>query len=144
MLPEGFRWIVEEDCNQEFKCFHPKMDEYRLFDYYLCSQDTNSLVIVREVEGRIAGVAYLTVRRDHIMVERLARNKLFNYPGAGSNLLRVIENEVAPQLGIHEVRLEAFPHVVDHYDRKLGYEEDGNPYVDREWGRLTPKRKLLA
>ena len=119
------------------------MDEYTLIDYFMWSKDDDSLVIVREVDGRNAGVVYLTVHESHIMVEMLARNKLLDYPGAGSNLLRVIENEVAPQLGIHEVKLEALPHVVSHYDTVLGYEEYENTYIDKEWGELTPKRKLL-
>ena len=142
-LPEGFHWIVEQDCKEDFKCFHSKMDEYTLFDYFRWSQENDSLVIVREIEGKVAGVVYLTVHESYIMIEMLARNKLLAYPGAGSNLIRLVEKSVAPQLGIREVRLHAMPHIVDHYDNVLGYEEYGNQYADKEWGELTPKRKLL-
>ncbi len=101
------------------------------------------MVIVREVEGQVAGVQYLTVHSGYIMLEMLARNKLLQYPGAGGDLVRVVERVVAPQLDISEIRMEALKHVVRYYDDVLGYEEIGNAYEDREWGPLTPKGKLL-
>ncbi len=145
-LPEGlgFRWIVEEDCDQDFKCCEPRMDRYTLADYYQWSKEANSLVIVREVEERIVGILYLTAHQSYIMVEMLARNKLLNYPGTGANLLRVVERSVAPQLGVKEVRLEALSDVVAYYDDELGYAEYGIPFSDGEWGELTPKRKLIS
>ncbi len=74
----------------------------------------------------------------------LARNKLLESPGAGGDLVRVVERVVAPQLGKNEIRLEAPEGVVSYYDETLGYEEYDVPYEDRDWGLLTPKRKLQA
>lgn len=119
------------------------MDRYSLRDYYEWSLGTDALVIVREVEGLVAGVQYLTVHGSFIMLEMLARNKLLDYTGAGGDLVRVVERVIAPQLGITEIRMEALQHVVKYYDDVLGYEETGKPYKDPEWGMLTPKRKLL-
>jgi hypothetical protein len=119
------------------------MDRYALRDYYGWSLDSDALVIAREIEGQIAGVQYLTVHPGFIMLEMLARNKLVGYPGAGGDLVRVVEKVVAPQLGIAEIRMEALQYVVAYYDDVLGYEEYGVPYRDKEWGVLTPKRKLL-
>ena len=93
--------------------------------------------------GKVAGVLQLTVHDDYIMIEMVARNKLLDYPGVGSNLIRVVERYVATQLGIREVRLEALPELVRFYDDVLGYEEYGKPYPDDDWKELTPKRKLL-
>jgi hypothetical protein len=65
------------------------------------------------------------VHTGYIMLEMLARNKLLQYPGAGGDLVRVVERSVAPQLGISEIRMEALQHVVRYYDDILGYEESG-------------------
>jgi len=120
------------------------MDRYSLGDYYRWSLESSALVIVREIEGQVAGVQYLTVHPDHIMLEMLARNKLLSYVGTGGDLVRVVERVVAPQLGITEIRMEALQEVVSYYDDTLGYEEYTTPYVYPEWGLLTPKRKMLA
>ncbi|MDG6966176.1 MAG: hypothetical protein JRN58_00845 [Nitrososphaerota archaeon] len=119
------------------------MDKYPLRQYYEWSLEPEALVIVREVESRVAGVQYLMVHGGYIMLEMLARNKLLQYPGAGGDLVRVVERVVAPQLGITEIRMEALQHVVRYYDDVLGYEESGKSYRDPEWGLLTPKRKFL-
>lgn len=119
------------------------MDTYTLGQYYEWSLEPDALVIVREVEGHLAGVQFITVHRGYLMLEMLARNKLLDYPGAGGDLVRVVERVVAPQLGILEIRMEALQHVVRYYDDVLGYEESGRSYRDPEWGLLTPKRKLL-
>jgi hypothetical protein len=142
-FPEGFRPLREEDINQPFSCREPRMDRYTLEDYFKWNNDPNSLVIMREIEGKVAGVIYLTVHPRYIMLEMLARNKLLDYPGVGGDLVRVVERVVAPQLCITEIRMEALQHVISYYDNKLGYEEYGEPYQDSEWGLLTPKRKLL-
>ncbi len=119
------------------------MDRFSLSDYFDWSQEPDSLVIVREIENRVAGVLYLTVN-EYITIEMVARNKLLDYVGVGGDLIRVVERYVAPQLGVMEVRLEALPHVVEYYDYFLGYSEYDAPYIHQEWGHLIPKRKLLA
>jgi hypothetical protein len=119
------------------------MDGYSLGDYRR-SLESGALVIVREIEGQVAGVQYLTVYPDHIMLEMLARNKLLSYVGTGGDLVRVVELVVAPQLGITEIRMEALQEVVSYYDDTSGYEEHATPYVYPAWGLPTPKRKMLA
>ena len=101
------------------------------------------LVIVREIEGRIAAVIYVTMHDEYIMVEMLARNKLLPYVGAAADLIRLVERYVAQRLGIDGIRMEALQHVVGYYDNVLEYEEYSTPYRDREWEMLTPKRKRL-
>jgi hypothetical protein len=142
-LPEGFRLIRREDVDKEFSCLEPRMDRYPLRQYYEWGLEPDALVIIREVEGQVAGVQYLTVRSGYIMLEMLARNKLLQHPGAGGDLVRVVERVLAPQLGIYEIRMEALHHVIRYYDDVLGYEEMGKSYRDPEGGLLTPKRKLL-
>ena len=105
------------------------MDRYSLGDYYRWSLESSAPVIVREIEGQVAGVQYLTVYPYHIMLEMLARNKLLSYVGTGGDLVRVVELVVAPQLGITEIRMEALQEVVSYYDDTLGYEEYATPYV---------------
>ena len=61
-LPEGFRLIRREDVDKEFSCLEPRMDRYPLRKYYEWGLGPEALVIVREVEGQIAGVQYLTVQ----------------------------------------------------------------------------------
>jgi hypothetical protein len=68
------------------------------------------------------------VHAGSIMLEMLARNRLLQYPGAGGDLVRVVERSVAPQLGITEIRMEALQEVAGYYDDVLGYEECGKPY----------------
>ncbi len=64
-LPEGFRLIQRGDIGKEFSCGEPRMDRYSLRQYYEWSLEADALVIVREVEGRVAGVQYLTVSDRH-------------------------------------------------------------------------------
>jgi hypothetical protein len=142
-LPDGFRPIRREDISQKFNCGEPRMDRYTLRQYYDWSLEPDALVIVREIEGAVAGVLYMTAHGGYIMLEMLARNKLLDYSGTGGDLVRAIERVVAPQLGVTEIRMEALQHVVRYYDDALGYEETGRSYRDPEWGLLTPKRKLL-
>ena len=104
------------------------MDGHSLQDYYEWSHEANALLIVRDIEGRVAGAQYLTVQPGYITIEMLTRNKLLEYPGAGGELVRVVERVPAPQLGVTEIRMEALQHVVDYYDDTLGYEERAAPY----------------
>ena len=143
-LPNGFRWIREDDASVKFKCDEPRMDRYSLYDYYCWSLEADSLVIVQDVEGSLVGVLQLTIHKNYLTIEMVARNKLFNYPGVGLNLIKVVELYVAPQLRIREVRLEALQELVPYYDDTLGYHEYIAAYYDEAWGYLTPKRKFLA
>ena len=146
-LPDGYRWITEDDVFKEFDCFDPRMKKYSLADYYQWSLKTNALVLVREVENKIFGVAYLTVTKDYLMLEMLARNSLEDSQGSGENMLRVIFNVICVKLSISEVRLEAIQGAVFYYDEylieNLRFKEYDKPYFDEEWGMLTPKKKMV-
>ncbi|MGI0063158.1 MAG: hypothetical protein ACREBA_11970, partial [Nitrosotalea sp.] len=59
-LPDGFRYIEHDDTTKDLKSFVSEMDRYTLEDYYQWSLEDNSLVIIREVEGKISAVAHVT------------------------------------------------------------------------------------
>jgi hypothetical protein len=60
-LPYGFRYIEYTDTTKDLKSFVPEMDMYALLDYYQWGLEPNSLVIIREVEEKIAAVAHVTI-----------------------------------------------------------------------------------
>ncbi len=76
------------------------------------------------------------------MIVMIGRNILTGFSGVGTRLMALAEN-VGRQLGKKEIRLESLDTVVKWYDDILGYEEYDEPYDDKEFGRLTPKRKLV-
>lgn len=118
------------------------MDRYVLRDYYQWSLEPNELVILYEKEKKLAGIIELTVHDDYIMIVMVGRNILTGFSGVGTRLMALAEN-VGRQLGKKEIRLESLDTVVKWYDGILGYEEYDEPYDDKEFGRLTPKRKLV-
>lgn len=70
-LPYGFRYIKHTDTKRSLKSFVPEMDRYTLEYYYQWSLEPNSLVVLREVEEKIAAVAHVTIHHDHVMLEML-------------------------------------------------------------------------
>jgi predicted GNAT family N-acyltransferase len=142
-LPFGFRYINEDDVTNDLKSFVAEMDKYVLEDYYSWSLDENSLVIIREIEEKIAAVALVTLHDDHLMLEMLARNKLHSYHGSAGDLVILVEKLIAPHYGKKEIRLEAMEHILKYYSQR-GYEIYGKPYHDDNWGDLTPMRKRLV
>ncbi len=142
-LPDGFRYVTYHDTAHDLKSFVSEMDRYTLEDYYQWSQDPDSLVIIREIEEKIAAVVLVTVHDDYLMVEMLVRNKLHSYRGAAGDLVILVERLIAPYYGKSQVRLEAMSQVVTYY-RSRGYEIFGKPYNDDNWGELTPMRKRLG
>jgi N-acetylglutamate synthase-like GNAT family acetyltransferase len=118
------------------------MDRYILRDYYQWNLLPNDLVILYEMEGHFAGIIEITIHDDHIMIEMVGRNVLVAAKGVGTKLMSLVEN-IARQLGIEEIRLESLDSVVEWYDGSLGYEEYTEASYDADFGRLTPKRKLI-
>ena len=92
----------------------------------------------------IVAVMHFTVHNTYIVLEMLARNKAYGHPGAGGDLIRLLEWKLAPTLGIQEIQMEAMAQVVKYYDDDLGYVHYGEPFEDPDWGRLTPKMKRLV
>jgi len=142
-LPARFRFIGEEDANQRFQTGDTRMDRYTLRDYFQWSLLPNDLVIIHVVEGNVAGLVEITARDDYITVEMLGKNTLIEATGVGTKLMSLVEN-IARQLGVSQIRLEALDSVVSWYDDVLGYEEYDDVIYDAEFGRLTPKKKVIA
>lgn len=141
-LPDGFRYIVYHDTKHDLKSFVPEMDRYTLEWYYQWSLERNSLVIIREIEEKIAAVAHVTIHDDHVMLEMLVRNKLYSYSGSAGDLVILVEKLIAPHYGKNEVRLEALNDIVSYYGAR-GYEIYDKSYHDDDWGDLTPMKKRL-
>lgn len=141
-LPYGFRYIEYADTTKDLRSFVPEMDRYALLDYYQWSLEPNSLVIIREVEEKIAAVAHVTIHEDHVMLEMLVRNKLHSYHGSAGDLVVLVEKLISPHYGKKQVRLEAMEHIVKYYSGR-GYEVYGKSYRDVTWGDLTPMKKRL-
>lgn len=142
-LPDGFRFLREEDSAQPFQTGDSRMDRYGLRDYFRWSFLPNDLVIIYEVGEKIAGLVEVTVYDDHIAVEMLGRNILVGATGVGTKLMNLVEN-IARQLGIGEIRLEALDGVVGWYDEVLSYREYADVYYDADFGKLTPKKKSIS
>jgi hypothetical protein len=144
-FPRGIRLIKEDDIRKHIKSFVPEMDKFTLEDYYKWSLEENSLVIVREMEENIAGVLWLTVHNDYIMIETVVRNKELAYSkGAGGDLVKAVETVITRYYQVKEIRLEAMEQVVDYYKNILKYEKYDQPYQDPNWGTLTPMKKRLV
>ena len=141
-LPYGFRYIEYTDTTKDLRSFVPEMDMYTLLDYYQWSLESNSLVIIREVEEKIAAVAHVTIHEDHVMLEMLVRNKLHSYHGSAGDLVVLVEKLIAPHYEKKQVRLEAMEHIVKYYSGR-GYKIYSKPYHDVTWGDLTPMKKWL-
>ncbi|NHI02325.1 hypothetical protein DYY67_2007 [Candidatus Nitrosotalea sp. TS] len=142
-LPHGFRYIRHTDTKRSLKSFVPEMDRYTLEYYYQWSLEPNSLVVLREVEEKIAAVAHVTIHDDHVMLEMLVRNKIHSYHGSAGDLVILVEKLIAPHYGKNEIRLEALNHIVSYYGTR-GYEIYGKSYRDVTWEDLTPMRKRLG
>jgi hypothetical protein len=143
-LPPGFRWLEEDDVRQPFKSDDDEMDRFTLADYFEWGRGPESASIVREVEGRIAAVVCITLAGDILEIDMLARNKLLPHPGTGAALVMMLEAEIAPVLGVQELRLESRPGLVDYYDNDLEFEEYSGEVKDVDWPeKLTPKRKRV-
>ena len=100
------------------------MDKFTLADYYAWSLEENSHVVVREIDGNITAVLYLTIHADHIMIEMVVRNKESVYSkGSGGDLIKAAETIIARYYGKNEIRLEAMEQVADYYTKFLKYEK---------------------
>ena len=141
-LPEGIEILNERDADQRFRTNDPRMDRYTLRDYLKWNKHSNEVCFVYKIEGVIAGILEISVSNDFITIEMVGRNVLVQASAVGTKLMSLAEN-IARQLGKKEIRLESLDSVVEWYDEHLGYVEYDQPYNDSEFGRLTPKRKLM-
>jgi hypothetical protein len=141
-LPEGFRFLREGDIGQVFRTGNEMMDRYVLRDYYRWSLLPNDLVVLYEIDRRIAGIIELRVNENHIMVDMVGSNVLVQAPGVGTKLMSLAEN-FARQLAIGEIRLDSLDDVVSWYG-SFGYAQYADRCYDAELGCwLTPMKKLI-
>ncbi|MDE1831868.1 MAG: hypothetical protein KGI02_05790 [Thaumarchaeota archaeon] len=144
-FPSGIRFVEKNDIHKHIKSFVSEMDEFTLADYYRWSLEENSHVIVREIDGNISAVLYLSIHDDHIMIEMVVRNKeLVSSKGSGVDLIKAVETIIARYYEKNEIRLESMEQVADYYAKFLKYEKYGEPYKDPDWGLLVPMKKLLS
>lgn len=88
-FPSGIRFVEKNDIHKHIKSFVSEMDEFTLADYYRWSLEENSHVIVREIDGNISAILYLSIHDDHIMIEMVVRNKeLVSSKGSGGDLIK--------------------------------------------------------
>jgi len=141
-LPEGFRFLREGDIGQAFQTGNEIMDRYVLRDYHLWSLLPNDLVVIYEIDVRIAGIIELRINEDHIVVDMVGRNALVQASGVGTKLMSLAEN-FARQLAISEIRLDSLDDVVSWYG-SFGYARSADRYYDAELGCwLTPMKKFV-
>lgn len=142
-LPVGYRFVLPQDAAFAFATGDHRMDHWTLSDYVRAHHHSNAMVIVRPQGERLEGVVLVLVRRDHLWIERLARDS-GGTKGTGAALMNVVEADVAPQLDLGELRLEAMGEGLRRFYRALGYVEAGRAEEDPYWGRLIPMKKRLA
>ena len=144
MLPEGFSLLGLDDTHQEFSTETRAIDRNSLRDHYDWSLGPGRYAFVYKSGGSVLGLLRLELFNDHVLVDLIARNKLFvESERVGTKLMRLAE-DIARQTGRPEVRLESVETAVGFYDDKLGYEEYEQTYEDDEYGELTPKRKKIV
>jgi hypothetical protein len=114
-----------------------------LADYVHESQKPDSLVVVREAEGRVVGVLWVQVEHDHLVVEQIARDQRAT-PGIGSELLLLAEFRLAPHFDKTELRLEALNEELVRWYVTRGFEANGPRYKHPSWGWLYPMVKRLS
>ncbi len=132
------------DIKKRFSTGEPLMDRYGLPYYYGRSMEPGTIVLVMQDGEEIAGMTLLVIGKGSLTIEMLARNRHSGIHGAGKQMLNFIEERLAVQLGIQEIRLESLNRekLVDFY-LKNGFVRYGGPYFDREWGILFPMRKRI-
>lgn len=148
-LPKGYRPIRQSDVNREFESDDRKMRDYRLSYFYDWSRGDNNIVLVKEsVRGIIDGVIMFRFvpNIEHpktMVVEMLARNfAAGGSSGAGYDLLRIIENYIAVQLGIERIDIEAVKDLEGYYE-SLGYSPTGERYYDSSWKEIVNMSKKI-
>lgn len=132
----------EGDIGQAFRTGNEIMDRYVLRDYHRWSLLPNDLVVLYEIDVRIAGIIEMRINLDHIVVDMVGSNALVQAAGVGTKLMSLAEN-FAKQLAIGEIRLDSLDDVVSWY-RLSGYAQYADRYYDAELGCwLTPMKKLI-
>ncbi|MEM0139851.1 MAG: GNAT family N-acetyltransferase [Ferroplasma sp.] len=150
VLPSGFRLIRKDDINKSFKSEDKRMRDYKLPYFYSWNSQSNNTVIVKEAgNGLIDGVIMFRFspsinKPEKIIIEMLARNFSSNHSnsGVGSELVHVVENNIARQMHIGTVIIEAVKDLENYY-ASLGYHSSGSEYFDSSWKKVIYMVKNL-
>ena len=125
------------------------MDQYQPSDYLEWSKESRHLVVVHVVRKKVVAIMHVYVesgaQRDGecLVLDMLAVDQAFRGKGIGPALI-LVADDVARQLSINELRLEALnPGLIGFYQR-FGYERFGDPIPYVEWGEVYPMRKHIA
>ncbi len=143
-LPPGFRLIRKDDIHKKFTSEDKTMRDYKLSYFYEWNMESNSTVIVRESPDRmIDGVIMFRFvpginNPEKIVIEMLARNFSMGRgsSGVGSDLLRVVENNIARPMHIGRIEIEAVKDLEDYYE-SLGYHPEGREHFDSSWKKIV-------
>ncbi len=121
------------------------MDRFGLGYYYSRSLEPDTMVLVMEDGKNILGLSMILIGSGSLVIETLTRNALHAVPGAGRAMLNCIEECIAGQLQLHEIRLESLHRekLLQFYERS-GFVQYREAYLDREWGVLHPMRKRIV
>ncbi|AKA48671.1 hypothetical protein IX51_05670 [uncultured archaeon] len=145
VLPDGVRFISSDDMGKEFKTGEDLMDRYDLSYYYRRSLEPGTIVMVLEHNQEVAGLSLLVVDDNTLTIEMLAKNMNVKRSGVGAEILGCIEETIADQLMVNEIRLESLNRkkLLNFYNR-MGFISYGPPSLDREWGIIFPMRKRIV
>ena len=102
--------------------------------------------LLRDHEGEVAGAVCFALREQDVMIEFLTRNDLFLRRGVPVGTLLVAAVETFARIeGREAIALEAMDDqgLIVWYKHE-GFEQDGRPREDEEWGKLTPMVKRVA
>ena len=141
VLSDPWRYIHASDSPRGFRA----RLGYTMADYLREARDPDSLVIVQETEGEIAGVVWVQVDGSVLTVHHLETDKDHEGQGVGTLLLRVVEKKIAPANSADEVRLNALDdnELIEWYERR-GYSKNGPKHAEGTYGKVQPMIKKLA
>lgn len=145
--PPGTRFASPADSSLTFEAagvLAGRVAFQELLDYHLPSEGRFALLI--EHEGQASAAVCFAVRPGDLFIDYLTRNARFRgFPGvpAGSVALAAVEY-VAEVLGKHAIRLDCVddPSTMQWY-KVQGFEREGLPRRDAEWGVLSPMVKRV-
>ncbi|MFA5860332.1 MAG: GNAT family N-acetyltransferase [Candidatus Thermoplasmatota archaeon] len=141
-LSPTFRFIREEDAKLPFRSGEALGT---LKEFVELSRLEGHVVVVKEIDGEVLGVALIVVEGKTLTIDRLARDLDHGYKGIGGELILVVEKEIAPHYGAKELRLEAMNEaLVKFYKERFGFAPRGPRVRDEEWGWLYPMSKKIG
>jgi len=124
------------------------MDFYQPRYYLNQSKLSDHIVIVRVRNREVVAVCHLIIRtgsskgRAYLELDMLNVDKTVRAQHIGTIMVGIAE-DLARQLELREVRLEALTEELVSYYERFGFQIDGSPVVYSGWGTVRPMRKYL-